>query len=208
MLSKKSPPCEKLPPAHLPPAQRHNRKGHQQTARQGSCDQRKKVWQEPNPGNPQKYKREGGSRALDPPTRLKTHPSRPPPHCNLILINEAWGGCQTGSVFVPVDTSRCAHLFWFSGGSCVQSSSRDGGRAHFWSVRVGQLSRCPLVPFGVPPTRRRHASPEFFPKAVKFGGGKPRCRCKGEGGSWIYRVQAWRCHTLRQICRYTTSNGL
>ena len=59
MLSKKRP-CEKLPPAHLPPAQRHNRKGHQQTARQGSCDQRKKVWQEPNPGNPQNYKRGGG----------------------------------------------------------------------------------------------------------------------------------------------------
>ena len=60
MLSKKSPPCEKLPPAHLPPAQRHNRKGHQQTARQGSCDQRKKVWQEPNPGNPRNYKRGEG----------------------------------------------------------------------------------------------------------------------------------------------------
>ena len=89
MLSKKRPPCEKLPPAHLPPAQRHNRKGHQQTARQGSCDQRKKVWQEPNPGNPQNYKRGGGSRALDPPTRVKTHPPRSPPHCNLILINEA-----------------------------------------------------------------------------------------------------------------------
>ena len=47
-------------------------------ARQGSCDQRKKVWQEPNPENPQNYKG-GGSRALDPPTRLKTHPPRPPP---------------------------------------------------------------------------------------------------------------------------------
>ena len=83
MLSQKSPPCEKLPPAHLPPAQRHNRKGHQQTARQGSCDQRKKVWQEPNPGNPQNYKRGGGSRALDPPTRLKTHPPRTPPPLQL-----------------------------------------------------------------------------------------------------------------------------
>ena len=31
----------------------------------------------------------GGSRALDPPARLETHPPSPPPHCNLILINEA-----------------------------------------------------------------------------------------------------------------------
>ena len=32
----------------------------------------------------------GGSRALDPPTRLKTHPPRPPPpHCKIALINEA-----------------------------------------------------------------------------------------------------------------------
>ena len=84
-----------LPPAHLPPGQRHNRKGHQQTARQGSCDQRKKVWQEPNPENPHNYKRGGGPRALDPPTRLKTHPPRPPPHCNLILINEAWSVTAT-----------------------------------------------------------------------------------------------------------------
>ena len=73
MLSKKSPPCKKLPPAHLPPAQRHNRKGHQQTARQGSCDQRKKVWQEPNPENPQNYKR-GGVQSFRP-----THPAEDPP---------------------------------------------------------------------------------------------------------------------------------
>ena len=115
MLSKKRPPCEKLPPAHLPPAQRHNRKGHQQTARQGSCDQRKKVWQEPNPGNSQNYKRGGGSRALDPPTCLKTHPPRPPPHCNLILINEAWSGWI---LFVCGDLWMDAVISWCSLVAC------------------------------------------------------------------------------------------
>ena len=59
---------------HVPPAQRHNRKGHQQTARQGSCDQRKKVWQEPNPENPQNYKRGGGVQSFRP-----THPAEDPP---------------------------------------------------------------------------------------------------------------------------------
>ena len=34
--------------------------------------------------------RGGGSRASDPPTQLKTHPPRPPPHCKIALINEAW----------------------------------------------------------------------------------------------------------------------
>ena len=64
---------QRLCDSHLPPGQRHNRKGHQQTARQGSCDQRKKVWQEPNPENPQNYKR-GGVQSFRP-----THPAEDPP---------------------------------------------------------------------------------------------------------------------------------
>ena len=48
----------------------HNNKAERGT----SNHQRKKGWLEPN-----NYKRGGGSKALDPPTWLKTHPPRPPP---------------------------------------------------------------------------------------------------------------------------------
>ena len=44
-----------------------------------SVQQGRKVWQDPNPANPQNYQRREGGRALYLPTRLKTHPPGPAP---------------------------------------------------------------------------------------------------------------------------------
>ena len=47
-------------------------------ARQGSCDQRKKVWQEPNPENPQNYKK-GGVQSFRPTYPAEDPPTQTPP---------------------------------------------------------------------------------------------------------------------------------
>ena len=56
------------------PTQGQSGKGHQQTARQSSCEQRKKGWHGPNQGNPRK-KKGGGFQSFRP-----THPDPPPIH--------------------------------------------------------------------------------------------------------------------------------
>ena len=61
---------------------------------------------DPNRGNPKKYTRGrgGGSRGLDPPTQLKTHPpGRPAPPCRLILIHAVWCASQHQYFFLFQD---------------------------------------------------------------------------------------------------------
>ena len=62
-------------------AQRQSGRGHQQTARQSSCDQRKKGWQEPNPRNP----RGGPGLYTHPPGWRPTHLDPPPPSATWLL---------------------------------------------------------------------------------------------------------------------------
>ena len=64
------------------PAQCQSGKGHQQTARQGSCEQRKKGWQEPNQETVGII-RGGGVQSFRPTHPAEDPPTQPPPPCNL-----------------------------------------------------------------------------------------------------------------------------